>query len=94
MKNIIKNYMLFSYNVGKRSDFWSVSEEEIRRYRDNFVKSLDRFWTLPQNPSSKEKIMHKKVLSVCDEILEKNKIDIIRKEIAGDDPSILVVWKF
>lgn len=92
MKDMIKNYMLNEYNIKKRSDSEGFSEEELKTYRDNFIKSLDRFWLLPPNPTSRERMFSKKLHSVCKKIIEKNQIDLVKKRIVSDNSSVLIIW--
>ena len=94
MKEMIKNYFKYGYDISLRAENSGFSEEEIKESRDNFLRDLDRYWNVPPTNIGRAALLHKKVHEVCDEVLQKGKIDIVEKRIVFDDPKFIIIWSW
>ena len=91
MKEAIIYYLKNNYNIAIRAEQTGISAEELTRYRDNFIKAIDKYFGKTEEKSQRGKLLANRVAETCNSILSTCKTDIFSKEIV-DDTSIVILW--
>ena len=91
MKDAIINYLKNNYSIELRAESTGFSANELKTYRDNFIKAVDRYFGKTEETSQRGRLLLNRVKETCNEIMSTCKTNISVKEIV-DDASILIVW--
>lgn len=91
MKDIIIDYLRNNYSIELRAENSDFSAKELKKYRDNLIAAITKYWDAPARNVGKYAILNKRVHEICSQIVNNNKFDIRRKTFC-DNADIVVFW--